>query len=78
MKWPIWNQDHSKTGQRLTIQNPDMSGFKIPTVLDIDHLKSKPFKMAATFVPFSMVQIIQNLNLAVLDCFMYKEKSVKI
>ena len=29
----LQNPDHSKTGQRLTIENPDMSGFQIPTVM---------------------------------------------
>ena len=27
--------NHSKTGQRLTIQNLNMSGFQIPTVIQI-------------------------------------------
>ena len=36
----IWKPDHSKTGLRSTIRNPEMSGFQIPTVST--KLQSKP------------------------------------
>ena len=31
---PIWNPDYLQTNLFWTIQNPDLVGFQIPTVMD--------------------------------------------
>ena len=47
ISYPIQNLDHLKTNLCLAIQNPDLSGFQIPSVL---YTSNQVFKLIQTYL----------------------------
>ena len=61
ISYPIWNLDHLQTNLFLTIQNPDVSGFQILTVLEkqvgvlrTSILQKRPFKECSCYQRLSV------------------------